>query len=185
MVSIHIFNILSLIFKFSCYNKSFKNFIITINIKKLLWMIAIIPLYLDKQIEILISSLLFVPSHKLWKYIQRIVICINYASPPSAEAYRDRRLTTNFELWVEIFFCADLFPYEDSKTVSVCPSVSPYPEKRRHHSFVNISPTLVIDTSMEKSSWVLYYTMEVQQFEFFSKKFEIQILTCGEELKSS
>ena len=28
--------------------------------------------------------------------------CI-YASPSSGEAYRDRRLTTNFELWVEIF----------------------------------------------------------------------------------
>ena len=26
-----------------------------------------------------------------------------YASPTSGEAYRDRRLTTNFELWVEIF----------------------------------------------------------------------------------
>ena len=28
----------------------------------------------------------------------------HYASPSSGEAYRDRRLTTNFELWVE-FFC--------------------------------------------------------------------------------
>ena len=27
----------------------------------------------------------------------------HYASPSSGEAYRDRRLTTNFELWVEIF----------------------------------------------------------------------------------
>ena len=33
-----------------------------------------------------------------------------------------------------------MFPYEDSKTLSVCP----YPEKR--YGFVNISPTLVIDT---------------------------------------
>ena len=47
----------------------------------------------------------------------------NYASPTSGEAYRDRRLTTNFELWVEIFLCADMFPYEDSKSVSVCLSV--------------------------------------------------------------
>ena len=29
----------------------------------------------------------------------------NYASPTSGEAYRDRRLTTNFELSVEIFVC--------------------------------------------------------------------------------
>ena len=27
----------------------------------------------------------------------------HYASPSSGEAYRDRQLTTNFELWVEIF----------------------------------------------------------------------------------
>ena len=34
----------------------------------------------------------------------------------------------------------------------LCLSVCPYPEKRNHHSFVNISPTLVIDTSTERSS---------------------------------
>ena len=43
-----------------------------------------------------------------------------YASPSSGEAYRDRQITSNFELWVEIFLCADMFPCEDSKTVSVC-----------------------------------------------------------------
>ena len=36
-------------------------------------------------------------------------------------------------------------------------SVCPYPEKKNHLSFVNISPTLVIDTSMERSSWFLYH----------------------------
>ena len=49
-------------------------------------------------------------------------------------------------------------------------------------SFVNISPTLVIDTSMEKSSWVLQ--SETQKFDFFFLKFEIRILTFDEELKS-
>ena len=44
------------------------------------------------------------------------------------------KATTNFELWVEIFLCADMFPYEDSKTVSVCLSVCPYPEKRGQKS---------------------------------------------------
>ena len=43
-----------------------------------------------------------------------------YASLSSGEANRDRQLTTNFELK---FLCADMFPCEDSKTVSVCPSV--------------------------------------------------------------
>ena len=43
--------------------------------------------------------------------------------------------------------------HEGSEIVSVCP----YPEKRNHLSFVNISPTLVIDTSMERFSRVLHH----------------------------
>ena len=53
-------------------------------------------------------------------------------------------------------------------------------------SFVNISATLVIDTSMEKSSRALHHLDP--KIWFFSKKFEIRILTCiltwAEELKS-
>ena len=59
-----------------------------------------------------------------------------HASPSSGEAFKDRRLTTNFELWVDFFLCADMFPYEDSKTVSVCP----YPEKRNHPDALVIQP---------------------------------------------
>ena len=97
-----------------------------------------------------------------------------YASPTSGEAYRDRQLTTNFELWVEIFCVPTCFHVRIPKPclsvclsvrlsvcpsvcLSVCLSVCPYPEKRNHHSFVNISPTLVIDTSMERSSRVLHH----------------------------
>ena len=83
-----------------------------------------------------------------------------------------------------------MFPYEDSKSVSVflsvCLSVRlsvcPHPEKRNHHSFVNMSPTLVIDTSMERFSRVLHHGNP--KIWFFSKKFEIRILTFDEELKS-
>ena len=54
-----------------------------------------------------------------------------------------------------------MFPYEDSKTVSVCLSVRLsvrlYHEKRNHTNFVNISLTVVIDTSMEMSSQVLQH----------------------------
>ena len=74
-----------------------------------------------------------------------------------------------------------MFPCEDSKTVSVCLSVClsicPYPEKRNHHSFVNISPTLVIDTSMERSSRVLQHG--TQKLDFFlqkSSKFEFWLV---------
>ena len=56
-------------------------------------------------------------------------------------------------------------------------------KRLNYHSFVNISPALVIDTSMERSSWVLHHGNPKIWF-FFSKKFEIRILTFDEELKS-
>ena len=102
-----------------------------------------------------------------------------YASPSSGEAYRDRRLTTNFELWVEIFCVPTCFHMRIPKPcLSVRPSVCPHPDKRNHHSFVNISPTLVIDTSMERSSRVLHHGNPKIWF-FFQKssKFEIWLLT--------
>ena len=48
-----------------------------------------------------------------------------------------------------------------------------------HLSFVNISPTLVIDTSMEKSSRVLHHGNPKIWFFFFQKssKFEFWLLT--------
>ena len=60
---------------------------------------------------------------------------------------------------------------------SVCLSICPYPEKRNHHSFVNISPTLVIDTSMERSSQVLHDAKPKIRF-FFQKssKFEFWLV---------
>ena len=69
-----------------------------------------------------------------------------------------------------------MFPCEDSKTVSVRPSICPYPEKRYHHSFVNISPTLVIDTSMERSLRVLHHGNPIFFFKK-SSKFEFWLLT--------
>ena len=110
--------------------------------------------------------------------------CSYYASPTSGEAYRDRRLTTNFELSVEIFCVPTCFhvripkpclPVRLSVRLPVRLSVCPHPEKR-YLSFVNISPTLVIDTSMERSSRVLHHGNPKIWF-FFSKKFEICLLT--------
>ena len=92
-----------------------------------------------------------------------------YASPTSGEAYRDRRLTTNFEL--KFFVCRHVSMWGFQNRV--CLSFCPHPEKRYHHSFVNISPTLVIDTSMERSSRVLQHGNQKNWF-FFSKKFEIE-----------
>ena len=96
-------------------------------------------------------------AHTLYMYSSSSPVHI-YASPSSGEAYRDRQLTTNFEVWVEIFCVPTCFHVRIPKPcLSVCPSVCPYPEKRNLHSFVNISPTLVIDASMERSSRVLQH----------------------------
>ena len=85
------------------------------------------------------------------------------------QIYSHRQPTLNFELWVEIFCVPTCFHVRIPKP---CLSVCPYPEKRNHLIFVNISPTLVIDTSMERSSRVLYHGNPKIWF-FFSKKFEI------------
>ena len=98
---------------------------------------------------------------------------------PDFYAYRDRWLTTNFELWVKNFCVPTCFHMRIPKP---CLSVCPHPEKRNHLNFVNISPTLVIDTSMERSSRVLHHG-NIKIGFFFSKKFEIEFrlvfcLTC-------
>ena len=101
---------------------------------------------------------------------------VYYASPSSGEAYRNRHLTTNFELWVEIFRVPTCFHMRITKPcLSVRLSICPYPEKRNQHSFINISPTLVIDTSMKRPSRVLYHGNP--KIWFFSKKFEFWLLT--------
>ena len=102
----------------------------------------------------------------------------NYASPSSREAFRDWQLTTNIELWVEMFCVpsAHMLPYKDS--VSVWLSVATT-EKRNHPGFVNISFTLVIDASIEKFSEVASYSMETQKFDFFFKNVRSWILTCA------
>ena len=61
-----------------------------------------------------------------------------------------------------------MFPCEEFKIVSVCP----YPKKINHSNFVNISPTLVIDTSMERSSRVLHHGNQKIDF-FFQKMFNL------------
>ena len=122
--------------------------------------------------------------HLGFHYIFILGMHINYyASPSSGEAYRDRWWTINFELWVEIFCVPTCFHMRIpnpclSVWPSVCLSVCPHPEKRYHHSFVNISPTIVIDTSMERFSRVLHHGNPKIGF-FFQKssKFEFWLLT--------
>ena len=93
----------------------------------------------------------------------------------------------SFEL--KFFVCrhVSMWGFQNRVCLSVCLSVCqsvrlsvcPHPEKRYLHSFVNISPTLVIDTSMERSSRVLHHgnpkiwRKKIQK----SSKFKICLLT--------
>ena len=103
----------------------------------------------------------------------------NLASPSSEEAYKDQKLTTSFEF--KFFVCRHVSIWGFQNRVCLSVSICPYPEKRNHHSFVNISLTFVIDQSMETSSRVLQHG---NPKIWLKKKFKIQILTCAEELKS-
>ena len=76
-----------------------------------------------------------------------------HASLSSRDAFSDRQLTLNIER-VEI----------------ICVPTCLYPKKRNPPSFVNISPTVVINASIEKSSQVLQHG-NPKTLIFFSKKF--------------
>ena len=110
---------------------------------------------------------------------------MNYVSPSSGEAYRDRRLATNFELNFLVCRHVSMWGFQNRVCLSIRPPVRlsvclcvPQKRKRNHHSVVNISPTLVIATPMEKSSRVLHHGNP--KTWIFSKKFknEFWIVFC-------
>ena len=82
--------------------------------------------------------------------------------------------------WIRLFFVCrhvSIWGFQNrfrlSVRLSVCLSFHlSVSRKRNHHSFVNISPTLAIETSMERSSQVLHH--ENQKIWISSKKFEIR-----------
>ena len=88
------------------------------------------------------------------EYIFNQLLCeTSLCIPFSVEnAYSDRQLTHNSEFEI---FCVPTFFHK--RIPKPCLSVCPYPEKRNHPGFVNNSPTLVINTSMERSSRVLQH----------------------------
>ena len=79
------------------------------------------------------------------------------------------------------------FLFQKSSKFKFCPYPDfPYAEKRNRPGFVDISPTLVIDTSTERSSRIQQHGN--QKFDLFfqkSLKLNLCILTCAEELKST
>ena len=82
--------------------------------------------------------------------LRRVIACVLIMHPSPPKMYEIlTKLTLNFELWIEIFCVPTCFHLRIPKS---CLSVCPYPKKRNHPSFVNISPTLVNDTTMERSA---------------------------------
>ena len=81
----------------------------------------------------------------------------------------------SFEL--KFFVCrhVSIWGFQNRVCLSVRLSVCPHPEKGNPLSFVNISPTIVIDASMERFSRVLH-NGNPKIWIFFPKKFEIWLL---------
>ena len=89
-----------------------------------------------------------------------------------------------FKIWT-VFLALDFF-YPQPMRIKRVLSVRSYPEKIGHPIFVNVSPTLVIDTPMERSSRVLQHE-KPKIWISFQKKSKLNltcILTCAEVLKS-
>ena len=87
-------------------------------------------------------------------FIRFLFFSCHYASSSSGDAYSNRQLTLNFELWVEIFCVPTCFHMRIPKP---CLFVCPYTEKTYH---------------LERSLWVLHYG-NPEMWNFF-KKFEIE-----------
>ena len=78
-----------------------------------------------------------------------------------------------FEVWVKKICVphVSIWGFQNRVSLSLCPSVCPYPEKRNHPSFVNISPPLVIDTSIINGK---VFTSTTGWNLIFFRKFEIE-----------
>ena len=104
------------------------------------------------------------------------VLC-KYAPLTSGEAYRNRRLTTNFELWVEFFFVPTCFHMRIPKPcLSVCPSVRPSghlsvarekksPKLRQCQSYIsnwNINGKVFTSTTAWESKYLIFFFKKVR-----------------------
>ena len=83
-----------------------------------------------------------------------LLICTSMERSSRVIQHGNPKIWFFFSKKFEIEFC----PYPDF----------PYAEKRNRPGFVDISPTLVIDTSTERFLWVLQHGN--QKFDFFFKK---------------
>ena len=106
-----------------------------------------------------------------------------YASPTSGEAYRNRRLTTNFELWVEIFCVPTCFHVTIPKPcLSVC--LSAPREKissllRQYQSYISnwyINGKVFTSTTPWKTKNLIFFFKKVWNSNFgFWRRAEITL----------
>ena len=87
----------------------------------------------------------------VYRLINALFIYIYYEPPSSGDAYCDRQITLILSFELKFIVCRHVSTWGFRNRV--CLSV-PREEKKAHPSFVNISPTVVNDTSMERSSRV-------------------------------
>ena len=101
-------------------------------------------------------------------------VLVYYASPSSGEAYRDRRLTTNFELWVEFFCVPTCFHMRIPKpcqSVRLCWSVRT-PRKKppwlcRYQSYISnwcINGKVFTSTTIWKSKKLIFFFFKVRNW---------------------
>ena len=105
--------------------------------------------------------------------------CVYYPSPSSWEAYRDWRLTINFELWVEIFCVPICFHMRIPVCLSVCTWENKSLWLRQYHYNSNC-------TSMKRSSrapqhgnpksWIYFKKLEIDKIEFWPYVLRVSVL---------
>ena len=103
----------------------------------------------------------------------------NYASASSGEAFRDRQLTPNFELWVEIFCVPTCFHMRILKPcLSVCLSV---PREKKSPSKLRQYQSYISNWYINGKVFTSTTPWKPKNLNFFRK---IRILALNEELKS-
>ena len=89
-------------------------------------------------------------AHSIFHIFCGSVLEIYYASPSSGDAYNDRQVTHNFELWVEFFCVPTCFQMRIPKP---CLSVRTPRKEIALASLTSVllTPTVIIDSYMDRT----------------------------------
>ena len=129
-----------------------------------------------RRAVITLASSISVLQTKSWNHLSFVNISPTLVIDTSMEWSSRVLHNGNPKIWFFFFQKSLKFKFWRRAEITLASSISVLQTKSWNHlSFVNISPTLVIDTSMERSSRVLHHGDP--KIWFFFLKFEIQILT--------